>query len=149
MFFTGRLIPEKGIASLVEAAEMLSDVSDIKFLIAGDGPMRGYVERRCSTNLIMLGNLSASDIAALLLTADAFCLPTRSEGFSTSLLEAAACSVTPILPKVGGVEELITSEDFGIVLRTTEPEEVMSAVRSFMIIGFIRGCVPLISMREF
>ena len=128
--FTGRLIPEKGIASLVEAAEMLSDVSDIKFLIAGDGPMRGYVERRCSTNLIMLGNLSASDIAALLLTADAFCLPTRSEGFSTSLLEAAACSVTPILPKVGGVEELITSEDFGIVLRTTEPEEVMSAVRS-------------------
>lgn len=126
--FTGRLIPEKGIVSLVEAAELVSGKSAIKFLIAGDGPMREYVERSDSQNLMLLGNLTASDIAALLLTADAFCLPTRSEGFSTSLLEAAACSTTPILPRVGGVDELMPSEDYGVVLGTTDSGEVARAI---------------------
>ncbi len=126
--FTGRLIPEKGISSLVEAAELLAGTPAIKFLIAGDGPLRDYVERSSSRNLVLLGNLPAADIAALLLTADSFCLPTRSEGFSTSLLEAAACSATPVIPRVGGVDELVPSEDYGIVLQTTESGEVARSI---------------------
>ncbi|MFR3923757.1 MAG: glycosyltransferase [Collinsella sp.] len=46
--------------------------------------------------MILLGRLSRKDLAALMLQSDACCLPSRSEGFSTVLLEAAACG-TPLL----------------------------------------------------
>ena len=113
--FTGRLIPEKGIDELLGAAELLKD-DNVEFMIAGDGPLRKAAESRNPGNVHFLGRLPEEDIAALLGQCDIFCLPTRSEGFSTSLLEAAACYCTPVITNVGGVEEMIPSEEYGVVL---------------------------------
>ena len=79
-------------------------------------------------NIYLLGKLDSKDIAALLKQSDVFCLPTRSEGFSTSLLEAAACYTTPIITNVGGVPEMIPSEKYGIILKSQSSEEVASAI---------------------
>lgn len=127
--FTGRLVPEKGIGPLLEAASLLSDDASIQFAIAGDGPL---MERatHASPNVHALGRLSRSDIAALLLQADAFCLPTRSEGFSTSLLEAAVCGCAPIITDVGGVKELIPDQSFGLVLEQAQPQTIADAART-------------------
>lgn len=113
--FTGRLIPEKGISELLGAAELLKG-DNVEFMIAGDGPLRKTVEGRNLGNVHLLGRLSQEDVAALLKQCDVFCLPTRSEGFSTSLLEAAACYCAPVITNVGGVEEMIPSEEYGVVL---------------------------------
>lgn len=124
---TGRLVPEKGIIPLLEAASVLSDVPDIQFVLAGDGPLLDQAAH-ATPNVHALGRLSRHEIAALLIQSDAFCLPTRSEGFSTSLLEAATCGCAPIITNVGGVEELIPDGSFGIVLDAADGRQIADAI---------------------
>lgn len=127
--FTGRLIPEKGINELLGAAELLKN-DGIEFLMAGDGPLKAVVNNRNLRNVHLLGKLSQADIAALLKQCDVFCLPTRSEGFSTSLLEAAACCCAPVVTNVGGVEELIPSSKYGVVLLDQSPASIAKSIHS-------------------
>lgn len=126
--FTGRLVPEKGVLALTQAAEDLSGSKDIFFLVAGDGPLREAIASKRVENLILLGRLNSPDVAALLLDSDVFCLPTRSEGFSTSLLECAACGTTPIITHVGGVDELLGEEDLGCLIDEADHEAIKSAI---------------------
>ncbi len=128
--FTGRLVPEKGILPLLKTAELFS-VSEptIHFIFAGDGPLMQLIKNKSLSNTHLTGALNSSDIAALLKQSNAFCLPTRSEGFSTSLLEAAACYTTPIITNVGGAKELIPSSNFGIILTSTNPNEIYNAIK--------------------
>lgn len=129
--FVGRFVPEKGIACILEAARMLQSRSDIAFFLAGDGPMRADVEEAKLSNLHYVGRLSEGDVAALLETADVFVLPSRSEGFSTSLLECAATSTPPIVTRVGGVDELVPTAEYGCVLSAASAGEVASCVERF------------------
>ena len=126
--FTGRLIPEKGIAHLVEAATRLADNSQVKFVIAGSGPLEDQVRRKLPDNMQLVGSLNSPDVASLLQASNAFCLPTRSEGFSTSLLEAAAAGTTPIMPRVGGVAELMPDEQYGMMLPSTSAAAIAHAI---------------------
>lgn len=126
--FTGRLIPEKGIAHLVEAATRLADNSQVKFVIAGSGPLEDQVRRKLPDNMQLVGSLNSPDVASLLQASDAFCLPTRSEGFSTSLLEAAAAGATPIMPRVGGVAELMPDKQYGMMLPSTSAAAIARAI---------------------
>lgn len=126
--FTGRLEPEKGVVPLAHASAMLAD-EGVQVLMAGNGSLRRRIEAEAAGNLHLLGALEGADISALLQQSNAFCLPTRSEGFSTSLLEAAACSAAPVITDVGGVAELIPSTEFGRVLASSEPEAIADALR--------------------
>lgn len=117
--FTGRFVPEKGIRVLSEVATLLEDRMDIWFLFAGDGPLRKELEDN-HPNIKVLGRLAPPDVSALLRASDLFCLPSRSEGFSTSLLECAAWGVVPLATDVGGARELMPSNDYGVIL--TEPD---------------------------
>lgn len=128
--FTGRLVPEKGVSVLLEAAELLADDTRIHLLLAGKGPLESALNAATTSNVHSLGALTSPDVAALLAQADVFCLPTRSEGFSTSLLESAACGTTPIITPVGGVEELVPDEQYGIVIPEARGEVVAEVVRS-------------------
>lgn len=126
--FTGRFIPEKGIRPLMDAAEMLLANTNIHFALAGEGPLEQEITDKKLSNVHNLGKLSSPDVAALLLTSNAFCLPTRSEGFSTSLLEAAACGAVPIVTSVGGVEELMPTNEYGVLLSQASGAEIKEAV---------------------
>ena len=126
--FTGRFIPEKGIGALMDAAELLSQHDDIHFVLAGEGPLELQMAERALPNVHIVGRLKPPDVAALMATSDAFCLPTRSEGVSTSLLEAAACGTASIVTKVGGVEELMPDDEYGIVLQEATGRYVAEAV---------------------
>lgn len=92
--FVGRIVPEKGVRQLAEASRILS--RGIFIAMAGTGPYLQelrYLERNDVFRL--LGRLSRQDAAALLAQSDVMCLPSRSEGFATTLLEAAACKTPP------------------------------------------------------
>lgn len=126
--FSGRLIPEKGIKQLLEAMRMLED-EPIIMMMAGEGPLATMVDDAGLSNVKRLGRLDRQDMAALLKQADLFCLPTRSEGFSTSVLEASACGAPCVVTDVGGVAELIPDESFGTVLSDSSPCEIADALR--------------------
>ena len=131
----GRLVPEKGVDSLLEAANLVHEgaVTDVGagrkclFAFAGDGPMISEV-RRAGDNVVALGRLDASEVAALLRDCDAYVLPSRSEGFATSLLEACAMGAFPISTDVGGVEELGIGSVGGVVLPDASAASVVAAL---------------------
>lgn len=84
-----------------------------------------------SRDILLVGRLDPSDIAALLMQGDIFCLPTVSEGFSTSMLEATAAGMGIIITKTGGVEDLLGGDDYGIVLADDSPDAVADAIMTF------------------
>lgn len=126
--FVGRLEPEKGALAFAQAALMLGD--SYVLALAGDGSQRAQIEGLDADNVILLGQLGQSDLSALLRDADVFCLPTRSEGFCTSLLEAAAQGTVPVMPHVGGTDEVMGWEPtrFGVMLEDNEPGIVARAI---------------------
>lgn len=128
--FVGRLAPEKGVASLLEAMSVLEKEGVAALLVmAGDGPLRGIVEQCGLENVKFVGPLDRGDVAALQLQADVFCLPSRSEGFSTALLEAASCGVAPVATDVGGVREIVADDSYGIVLANASSDSIAQALR--------------------
>lgn len=175
--FIGRLVPEKGIASLVEAVQRLKTDRPVALLVAGDGPLAQQLAQRPPTPLapsrqgalqenaqwaqqkgsqdgpkahgsigaelggtpspegpsdasriVLLGALERRQVAALLAQADLLCLPSRSEGFATVLLEAAAVGTPALATPVGGTDELIPSPEFGIVIPDNRPETIAKAL---------------------
>lgn len=126
--FVGRLVPEKGIMESIAALKTLEG-NGVVAAFAGDGPLRGSLNDNRSPSIHPLGRLSQADTAALLSQADALCLPSRSEGFATTLLEAAACGTPALVTDVGGVDELIPDARFGTVLPNARPETIVDALR--------------------
>lgn len=127
--FVGRLIPEKGIHSIIEAARSKELTSrDICFVLAGDGPLANEVKEASSSNMYWVGRCSTEEISSLLQQADVLCLPTRSEGFSTVLLEASACGTPAVVTDVGGARELIPDDSYGTIIQSMASDEVVSAL---------------------
>ena len=127
--FVGRLIPEKGIASMIKASKDEAVRSrGIVLVLAGDGPLANVVEGAVGQGFRWLGRCDAGDVSALLQQADVLCLATRSEGFSTVLLEASACGTPSVVTDVGGAKELIPSFEYGTILDSMDSDCIVDAL---------------------
>ena len=88
----GRLIPQKGYDCLLHAMTLLvNDYPHLQLHIIGEGPMRGELQNRInqlglSRAVILNGNIPKA--WQRLYEANAFVLPSVSEGFSGALVEA-------------------------------------------------------------
>ena len=107
----GRLSPEKGVDLFLEACALL-DRRGVAFsaIVAGDGPERGRLERRCRSLALescvhFLGQVSHVDV--LYGNLDLLVLPSRSEGLPNTLLEAMGADLPVVATKVGGVPEVV------------------------------------------
>lgn len=129
--FTGRLLKEKGLPSLLNVVERLcEEYKDLYLLIAGDGDMKEEVETRKSEHIIPLGRIGFEDIITLLTESDIFCLPSFSEGFSTSILEAAACKCYIVTTARGGAKELLINDEYGCVIPNNSEEVLFDALKN-------------------
>ncbi len=124
--YTGRLIPEKGVREIVEAANLLlSQGANVCFVLAGEGPLE---EEMADTTVSLAGRLDSADVSALLQEADAFVFPSRSEGFGSSLLEAAVCGNALVTTPVGIAPDLIPDATYGTLLSATSADVVAAAI---------------------
>lgn len=126
--FVGRFIPEKGISSIIEASRASELVNrHVVFALAGDGPLADEVKAAEGPNLRWVGRLDKGDVSAFLQQSDALCLPSRSEGFSTTLLEAGACGCPAVVTDIGGARELIPDEHHGIIIESMGASSIVNA----------------------
>lgn len=133
--YAARLLADKGADVILEAAHMLRDNPRIHFFVAGAGALENEVSAASRTlpNLTYVGLLGHPDLAALLTSCDVFCLPTKySEGLPTSLLEAGVCSCALVSSHAGGVDEIIPTEDHGIILEHAEASDLMEALQNLV-----------------
>jgi glycosyltransferase involved in cell wall biosynthesis len=89
VIFAGRLAPEKNLEAVISAAQ---ELSDIEFLIAGDGPLRDHILRwdKALPNLTYLGWLTRSEMRSVHDQADMLVLPSHVESFGTIAFEGMA-----------------------------------------------------------
>ncbi|MCI6432044.1 MAG: glycosyltransferase family 4 protein [Lachnospiraceae bacterium] len=127
--FTGRLIKEKGIYQLIKSVDRLNSNNKKYYLfIAGDGEEYQQILSQKSEEVVLLGRISTEEVIGLLVQSDIFCLPSDSEGFSSSVLEATACKCCVITTERGGSKELIVDKNHGIIIPNNKVEHVMTAL---------------------
>lgn len=129
LVFTGRFVPEKGITTILSMMSALKG-SAVQLVMAGDGPLLDEIRDANLPNIHVVGKLASEDVAALLKESDMLCLPSRSEGFSTSLLEASACGAVSLVTDVGGARELIPDSSYGFILPSSNPEQFIRIVKA-------------------
>lgn len=114
-----RLADDKGVADLL--ADFFSvwgaaGHGDSRLYIAGTGPQEQALRRRAEdagARAVFLG--PRADMPALCRAADAFLLPSRSEGMSNALLEAMACGLPVLATRVSGISELVENGKEGLL----------------------------------
>ena len=131
--FTGRMLIEKGIYELMEAVSGLN--SEIILFMAGDGPEFENMKKKAQAlkkeniRIIPLGRIDFQHVMALLKETDIYCLPSVSEGFPTSVLEAVAAKCFVITTYNGGARELIKDGVSGMILKNNEADRIRDAIK--------------------
>ena len=111
--FLGRITMQKGPEYFVEAAAMvLHRTRNIRFVMAGSGDMmdqmiRLVAERGIADRFHFPGFMKGSQVYEMLKASDVYIMPSVSEPFGISPLEAMQCSVPTIISKQSGYAEIL------------------------------------------
>lgn len=105
----GRLHPQKGYDTLLEAAALLKDhPARPEFVIAGDGPLKDELRREIDSAGLRVRLLGRrNDVADLLGAADLVLLPSVWEARSLVAQEAMRAGVALVCTTTGGMGELV------------------------------------------
>jgi len=118
----GNIRPAKGYDYLLRAAKMVVDKHpEFRFVVAGEGSGKLYddlliLRKQLNLEKIFFFLGFISDIPKLMNNTDIFVLPSESEGFSISTIEAMACGLPVIATRCGGPEEIISHLSNGILV---------------------------------
>jgi len=122
ILFFGRVHVKKGLDLLAGALkEVVKDHSDIHVMIAGndDGALAPFRDQCTALGVIdrvsWVGHVSGERARKVWAAADAFVLPSYSEGFSMAVLEALACRLPTLITTACHFPELASAEG-GIVV---------------------------------
>ncbi len=116
VLFLANLQRRKGIFVLLEAFERVAaELPAARLLVAGDGQNEADVRRTVDASpqrdrIVLLGRLDRRAAAEAMRAADVYCLPSFSEPFGISALEAMACGRPVVATNVGGLGHLIQPE---------------------------------------
>lgn len=132
----GNLYPVKGHGDLVTALSYLAPRHPALHLaIAGRGDLADTLNREARTRRIgdrvhLLG--LRNDVAELLASADAFVLPSRSEGLPLALLEAMFAGLPIVATRVGEVPAALADGVAGLLVEPGRPDELARAIERLL-----------------
>ncbi len=113
VLFLGRLTAQKGPEFFLEiASKVLASNPDVRFVMAGTGEqMRHLIEAGAFKGLggrfHFTGFLNKEKVNKLLSMTDVYCMPSVSEPFGLSALEAAQFGIPAVISKQSGVAEIL------------------------------------------
>ena len=136
VIFAGRLIIEKGIGDLCEAARLIKARNlDVTIKIFGDFDLYNNPEiaKKCISDAeaggLIIRNAHTNDINKVLRTADVFCFPSYyGEGLAKVLLEAAATGLPIITTDHPGCREAVEHGVSGLLVPIKDPEAIADAI---------------------
>jgi len=126
--YIGRLTEEKGILNLVGAIPKVLEMrEDVRFLIGGDGYLRGKIEeylkkRNLNDKVKVVGWIPHEELSKHLNELKLLVLPSYTEGLPNIMLEAMACGTPVLATAVGSIPDIVRSKDTGFLMKRNSPQ---------------------------
>ena len=114
---------------------------EVRYLIIGEGEQKNKLEGlikefELEKNVFLLG--TTADASKYLKAFDLFLLNSRKEGLPYVILEAGLAGLPVVATQVGGISEIITSEQTGVLVPPEEAEATAEAIANLMANGLDR-----------
>lgn len=144
LIFVGRLVKRKGVDVVLRAMTMLEGDPRLNLRIIGGGPEREALESLArdlglaSGRVTFDGVVPASRIAELFASCDALVLPAivtktgDTEGLGVVLIEAMGYGKPVIASAAGGITDIVTHGDTGLLVPPGDPAALAAAIRRAM-----------------
>jgi glycosyltransferase involved in cell wall biosynthesis len=128
----GALVPHKGHRYLIDAAALVCrDLPDTRFVIFGEGELRGHLERLVREHHlekhVLLPGFRA-DVIGCLKGFDVFVMSSVTEGLGTSLLDAMAASKAIVATRTGGIPEIVDHAVNGLLVPPRDAPALAGAI---------------------
>jgi glycosyltransferase involved in cell wall biosynthesis len=130
------LRPMKGHREVIEAIPAVVDRHpEAYFVFVGRDELGGALEVRAralgiESRVRFLGY--CSDATSFIAAFDLVLLPSRWEGLPVSILEAMALGKPVLATAVGGIPELVSSGETGLLIPEAQPEQIAAAVNALL-----------------
>lgn len=139
--YSGKLNQGKGLEHLLRAWVDVSEArEDAHLVLIGSGggqslsredELRAYVrDNALESSVTFTGYVE--NVNEYLQASDMFILPTENEAFPLSLLEAMSCRLPVIASRVGGIPEIVSHLDNGILVNPADPDALSSEIVRLM-----------------
>jgi glycosyltransferase involved in cell wall biosynthesis len=127
-----RLVPEKGVHTLLDAFKCLPDTIPLR--IVGNGPLRSELNERRNrenlTNVHFEGWLPRKRVLDMVAGARFLISPSEwFEPFGINIIEAFACGVPVIASRLGGPSEIVEDGKTGMHFTPADPTDLAAKVR--------------------
>jgi glycosyltransferase involved in cell wall biosynthesis len=139
ILYVGNIIETKGLGELVDAVSLLEKkgaAGNVRVKLAG--PDGGYKQemlgkitaKNLGKKFEFLGRVDHDQIAQLMRAADIFCLPSWREGWPNVVIEALACGTPVVATTVGGISEIITDPEIGLLVPRKKAQTLAVALEN-------------------
>ncbi len=129
--FVGRLEPRKGVDVLLRALTCCT----VPCIVVGDGPERPRLEALASqlglaSRVVFTGAMKNGNLLAYYQKADCLVIPSLSEAFPLTALEAMACGVPVVASRVGALTSLVQENDCGLLFEPRDSRDLARKLQS-------------------
>jgi glycosyltransferase involved in cell wall biosynthesis len=138
----GALVAQKDHHTLVEAAaHVVREVPDVRFVVLGEGELRGALEdqirhRHLERHVFLAG--FRADVLELMKDFDVFALSSINEGLCTSLVDAMAARKAAVATAVGGVPEVVEEAVTGFLVPARDHDALAARIVTLLKDGALR-----------
>lgn len=127
-----RLIPSKGLSTLLEAVSLVAKILPrLRLVVVGDGPDRQRLEQY-SIRLGLEGRVHflgwRDDVPVLMAGWDCFVLPSLGEGFNLSVLEAMASRLPVVVSDLPALREAVVPAKGGFLVPPGSAPDLAAAI---------------------
>jgi phosphatidylinositol alpha 1,6-mannosyltransferase len=124
-----RMVAEKNLALFVRViAALRSTALDFKVVIAGDGPLLGWMRKRLP-EAVFMGTMVKEDLARVYASADVFFFPSKTETLGSVTLEAMASGTAVLAGNTTGSSDIVTHMRTGLLV---DPDDFEGWVRAMI-----------------
>jgi len=129
--YVGRLVPEKGVATLLKAWSLLD--SSIQLKIVGDGPMRDIVKAAAEVDprIEFMKFCSRAEVHAVLSRAEMMVFPSEwYEPFPLTMIEAFAAGTPVVAARIAHLPDLVRPGQTGRLFRPGDARGLADEIKS-------------------